>query len=64
MINQKPTLPTQDIGALLSQIMVQITAKLDENTIKLEEQSVNVDRAIAELKEQNSNLDASFSTKS
>jgi hypothetical protein len=40
--------------------MVQITAKLDENTIKLEEQSVKVDRAIAELKEQNSNLDASL----
>ena len=53
-----PPPPTQDIGTLLSHFMVQITAKLDENTIKLEEQSVKVDRTIAELKEQISKLDA------
>jgi uncharacterized coiled-coil protein SlyX len=53
-----PSPPTQDIGTLLSQFIVQITAKLDENIIKLEEQSVKVDRTIAELKEQISKLDA------
>ena len=59
-----PTPPTLDIGALLSQFMVQITSKLDENTIKLEEQSVKVDRAVAELKsemnEHSLQMDARF----
>ena len=55
-----------NIGALHSQFMVQITTKLDENTIKLEEQWVKIDHAVAELKsesemtEQSLQMDARF----